>query len=344
MDMDSLRQDSTFRVGPLANLSKLLGKLSCEPDPIYERAGFRREDFEDTENRISYVSGSRLLADCVTATECDHFGLLLGQMAGPSYLGVAGFLASTASTVGQALQALVDNLDLHDEGGSVALQIEDDYCKLSFSIHQPGVSAVSQIHDMSVVVMYEIMRALCGRDWIASQVHLPRKKPRDLAPHIRYFRTAVLFDARYCGIVFPSHNLQLKPPAADEFLHHHLEQEANLLHQIQHHEIMEILPSVLQKCLLQDQYKAPDIAAALGIHERTLHRRLKSAGTNFRRELDSVRESLSIQLLEVSALPIYEIATSLGYADSSGFIRAFHRWTGFSPASWRKQHKGKYGN
>ena len=55
-------------------------------------------------------------------------------------------------------------------------------------------------------------------------------------------------------------------------------------------------------------------------------------------ELDRVRESLSLQLLESSSLPICEIATSLGYADSSGFIRAFQRWTGSSPAAWRKQN------
>lgn len=342
MDTGALTQDCTFRVGPLVNLSKLLIKLGCEPDAIIERAGFRQEDFEDTEHRVPYVSCSRLLADCVTATDCDHFGLLLGQMAGPSYLGVAGFLASTAATVGQALQALADNLDLHDEGGTVALQVEDDYCRLSFSIHQPGVSAIAQIHDLSVVIMCEIMRTLCGREWNASQVHLVRKKPRDLVPHFRYFRTSVLFDAEFCGIVFPSHHLQLKPPAADELLYHHLEQEACLLHQMQHQQIKEMLPAVLQRCLLQDQCTARDIADAFGIQERTLHRRLKSAGTTFRRELDSVRESLSIQLLEVSGLPIYDIATSLGYADSSGFVRAFHRWTGFSPASWRKQHKGKH--
>ena len=341
METGSLKQNCTFRVGPLVNLPQLLIKLGCEPGAIIERAGFSQEDFKDTERRLPYVPCSRLLADCVSATDCDHFGLLLGQMAGSSYLGVAGFLASTAATVGEALQALADNLDLHDEGGTVALQVEDDYCRLSFSIHQPGVSAIAQIHDMSVVIMCEIMRALCGGEWNASQVHLVRKKPRHLAPHIRYFRTAVLFDAEFCGIVFPSHNLELKPPSADKLLHHHLEQEANRLHQIQHQQIMEMLPAMLQRCLLLDQCTVRDIAAELGIHERTLHRRLKSAGTTFRRELDSVRESLSIQLLEVSGLPIYDIAMSLGYADSSGFVRAFHRWTGFTPASWRKQHKRK---
>ena len=117
--------------------------------------------------------------------------------------------------------------------------------------------------------------------------------------------------------------------------------EANMVHPIQHHEIVGMLPSVLQRGLLLNQFSASDIADAFGIQERTLHRRLQAAGTRFRHELDQVRESLSKQLLETSSLPIYEIAVSLGYADSSGFIRAFHRWTGVSPASWRKRNRSK---
>ena len=105
---------------------------------------------------------------------------------------------------------------------------------------------------------------------------------------------------------------------------------------MQHHELIDMLPAILQRGVLLEQCSASDIADSFGIQERTLHRRLQSAGTSFRQELDRVRETLSLQLLESSSLPIFDIATSLGYADSSGFIRAFHRWTGKSPASWRK--------
>lgn len=329
---------STVRVGPLVNIPKLLLKLGCDPDPVFEKAGFKREALEDTEHRISYLAGDRLLAECVTATKCEHFGLLLGEMAGPSYLGVTGFLIRTASTVGQALKMLVENLDLHDEGGTCALDVEADYSRLSFHVHQPGVSAIAQIYDMSAVIMCKTMRSLCGNGWNASQVLLMRKRPAELAPYTRCFRAPVLFDSATNGLLFPSHCLQLTPPTSDELLHHHLELEAKVLHEMHHHELIDMLPAVLQRGVLLDQCSARDIADVFGLQERTLHRRLQAAGTSFRKELDSVRESLSLQLLESSSLPIGEIATSLGYADSSGFIRAFHRWTGFSPAVWRKQN------
>jgi len=216
---------------------------------------------------------------------------------------------------------------------------EADYSRLSFHVHQLGVSAIGQIYDMSAAIICQIMRSLCGGAWKASEVLLPRSRPQNLTPYTRFFRTTVLFNSETCSILFPSHCLQLTPPTADELLYHHLELEASALHQMQHHELVDTLPALLQRGLLLDQFSARDIANAVGMHERTLHRRLQSADTSFRQELDRVRESLSLQLLESTSLPVGDIATSLGYADSSGFIRAFRRWSGFSPASWRKRNK-----
>jgi len=47
---------------------------------------------------------------------------------------------------------------------------------------------------------------------------------------------------------------------------------------------------------------------------------------------------VSEQLLGSTSLPVCDIANALGYADSSGFIRAFQRWSGTSPSSWRKHN------
>lgn len=331
--------DSTVRVGPLTNIPKLLHSLGYDPDRIFEGTGFIPDDLKDTEHRVPYLKGSRLLAKCASSTSCEHFGLMLGQLAGPSYLGLAGFLARTASTVRQALEALVENLDLHDSGGTSDLHIGKDYSRLIFRVHQPGVSASAQIYDMSAVVMCEIMRALCGNTWNASQVLLTRNKPQDMAPYTRYYRTAVLFNSESCGIIFPNSNLQLTPPMADELFHRHLELEANAAHRMQSHELVESLPVVLHRALLQGKCSAVDVADVFGLQERTLHRRLNASGTTFRIELDCARESLSTQLLESSSLSICDIATSLAYADSSGFIRAFNRWTGTSPAVWRKKNR-----
>jgi len=334
----------TFRVGPLINLAGLVRSLGCDPAPIFEQAGFNLEEFQDSGHRVPYLRGSRLLALCVEATGCEHLGLLLGQQANPSLLGVVGFMARAAATVEQALKALVENLDLHDEGGILLLNIGQDYSSFCSVVQIPGVSAVEQINDLSITMMYQIMKALCDENWLAARVTLERREPEDLSPYRRFFRAPIHFNATESSIIFPSHCLKRRPPAADKFLYKHLEQEARASHKLQHNEIMEALPAALQRGLLTEHFAARHIAGVFGIHERTLHRRLRSAGTSFRNELDLARQIVSQQLLGTTTLPVCDIADALGYADSSGFIRAFQRWSGESPSNWRKQNTPRLGN
>lgn len=320
----------------MVNISNLVQTLGFDPKPVFESAGFRPDDFANTEYRVSFAKCGDLLGACASSTGRENFGLLLGQMASLSHLGIPGFLAMTAATVGEALVALVNNLDLHDDGGSCSLLNENDYCRLSYMVHLPDVAGLDQIYDFTTAIMYRTMRLLCGNDWNATQVLALRSRPVETTPWSSYYRAAVLYDSEVCGIVFPKHNLELSPPSADRLLHHHLELEAEMFHKVHTNDIHQVLPAILQRGLLISRYSASDIAKALRLQERTLQRHLKATGTSFRIELDAARESLSKQLLENSSRPINEIATSIGYSGSSSFVRAFHRWTGVTPAAWRE--------
>jgi len=327
---------ANFRVGPLVNLAHLVQSLGCDPGPVFKQSGFDPGEFQDPDHWMPYLRSSQLLANCVEATGCEHIGLLLGQQAEPSHLGITGFLVRAAPKVGQALQALVENMDLHDEGGTVSLDVGPEYTSLGFALHIPGVSATEQICDLSAVMMYKIMGALCGPDWVASTVKLIRKEPEDWEPYRRFFRTALFFNSSECAITFKNQCLNQNSPSADKLLYKYLSQKASHLHDLHHHELLENLPAALTRGLLTEQFAAHQVADMFGLRERTLHRRLRTAGTSFRQELDLARKSVSEQLLGSTSLPVCDIANSLGYADSSGFIRAFRRWNGTSPSSWRK--------
>jgi AraC-like DNA-binding protein len=338
MSSKTAGRETTVRVGPMVNIPGLLRTLGADPDLVFASAGFNLDEFADTGHRVSYARCGRLLAACASETGCGHFGLLLGQMANPSHLGIPGFLATTAATVCEALESLVKHLDLHDGGGHCSLLNEENYCRLGYTVHLPDVAGLEQVYDLAAAIMYRTMCLLCGSDWKATQVLMVRSRPPETKPWSRYYRTTVLFDSESCAIVFPRQDLALSPPSADRLLYRHLEQEAEVLHQVQSSDIREALPAILQHGLLTNRYSAVDIADALQLRERTLHRRLKTSGTSFRFELDSARESLSKQLLENSGRPINEIAATLGYSGSSCFVRAFHRWSGVTPAAWREKN------
>jgi AraC-like DNA-binding protein len=78
-----------------------------------------------------------------------------------------------------------------------------------------------------------------------------------------------------------------------------------------------------------------DAASTLRISTRTLKRRLASAGTTFQRLRDEVQFELACQLLRSTTIPTGQIASIVGYSESSAFNRAFRRWAGVPPAEWR---------
>ena len=319
----------------MVSIPATLRSLGCEPGPVLSSSGFNQAHFEDPDIRISYLAASNLLARCVAATGCEHFGLLLGERAVPSHLGIAGYLVGSAADVGSALRSLVKYLDLHDQGGVPALATSGNRTLLGYAIHLPGVAAADTIYDLSITIACNIMRTLCGTNWKANEVLLARRPPRDVTPYKRFFRSPLRFNADECAIAFPTRWLSHQLPTADPLLQHHLVMEADALHAGQGADLTGHVHRVLRQRLMSRQRTAADIAAQLGMHERTLYRRLQQEGTSFQQELDRVRQTVGQQLLAGTTATLAEIAASLGYADSSSFIRAFKQWSGITPAQWR---------
>lgn len=216
----SVGVDPAVRVGPLTHISAVLRELGAEPDAVFDGVELRAAEFTDPDNEIPYLSGSRLLKRCLTATGCEHFGLLVGIRASPSTLGLAGFMLSSAPDVGTALQGLAQNLDLHNQGGVLTVHVEGGVAAFGYAIRQPGARAPDQIYDLAVAVAVacNIMRALCGENWNPTQVLLSRRSPRDLAPYRRFFRAPMHFNAGHSALTFPSRWMNHKLASADPLL------------------------------------------------------------------------------------------------------------------------------
>ncbi|WP_394838656.1 AraC family transcriptional regulator [Pendulispora rubella] len=85
--------------------------------------------------------------------------------------------------------------------------------------------------------------------------------------------------------------------------------------------------------------KNPSIEHAAEFHRtsvRTLQRRLEMSGTIFYSMVDDVRRELSLLYLGDPRLRVSDVAQRLGYAEVRSFARAFRRWTGYTPAQYRR--------
>jgi len=86
---------------------------------------------------------------------------------------------------------------------------------------------------------------------------------------------------------------------------------------------------------IREQPVADEIARELGLSRRSLYRKLLAEKATFQGLVDDVRASVAIQFLSSTRLPVEEIAHRVGFADQSNFRKAFRRWTGATPSSYR---------
>ncbi|WP_369185739.1 AraC family transcriptional regulator ligand-binding domain-containing protein [Streptomyces sp. Y1] len=94
--------------------------------------------------------------------------------------------------------------------------------------------------------------------------------------------------------------------------------------------------AALAEALADDLLSLERVACRLAVSPRTLQRRLSDHGTTWREEIDAVRHEQAAHLLRDTRLPVQSIAARLGYADSRALRRAFQRWTGHTPDTYRK--------
>ena len=329
------------RAGPLMGLIAILQEHDIEPESILKSFGFKVSNFQNPDFELPFITTSRFIARCVEVTECEHLGLLNGMRADPSSIGIAGFMLRTARDVDTALHALQRHLDLHDTGGTVTLITDGKYTSLGYAVHLSGVSALDQIYDQSITIACNIMRSLCGDDWNPTEVLLSRPKPENTAPYKHFFKAPIRFDAAESSIIFPTRWLKHKLPTEDPLLFEYLEKKAQELHQDKEHDLVTQLRRYIRNKLITKECTAGDAAKHIGLHERTLNRRLHELGTTFRDEVNEVRYALARSFLANSHATNAEIALALGYTDATTFNRSFKRWSGTSPAEWRNQHNKK---
>ena len=334
-------REARVRIGPLAGLPALLQDLGGDPGRLIRGAGLDPEQFSDPDAMVPYVQASRLLADCAAATGCETLGLQLGERSPPSSLGLTAFLLKSAPDVGTALRALVRHLSLHDEGGVPVLQMRGKFAALGYAIHQPDTEAADQIYDLSIAIVCNIMRELCGKEWDPIQALLPRAAPKDAGRHKKLIRAPIKFDSLEAAVVFSSAWLDKLVPGADPLLFRYLEREAAERHNRHPRGLINEVHLTLRRLLLTGQCSLANVGKALGMHARTLDRRLRACGTSYRLELEDIRYTMARQILANTRIPLAEIAATLGYGDTTSFTRAFKRWSGSTPSSWRAQNSRK---
>lgn len=292
------------------------------PDPLPARLPL--DDW-----RRALAKGARTLRDPL-------LGLTIGQRIEPRHFGVVGYVTQQCPTLLEAVRQVHRFLPLINDASPMELQVDDRELVLRWpdcSRHYDRL-----IEQLSITVAVSYVRRIATRPVRPVTVHLTQDAQGQVRGYEKALGCPVVFGCTDAKIVYarPSMAVSVRQP------------DASLLAVLQQHaeKMLAELPrrddfldelQVALVALVRERH--PTVAMAgrqLGISGRSLQRRLEQRGLHFQMVLDETRVMLAKNHLRDRALRITDVAMLLGYSEQSAFDRAFRRWTGLSPGTFRR--------
>lgn len=246
-----------------------------------------------------------------------------------------GYVLNAAGTLQEAVELAGRYHRLFYENVVVTTEIAGDSATLRFDLGE-GPEVPNALVEFVVAALCRMARFVFGTFPI-SEVRFRHVSRATGEAFDGTFGCPVVQGASETSIVLPVNVLALRNTVADHgigsILAEHLQRE---LGQLQAEGVLApLVHGLLVRELPLRGTGAIDVARELSMSERTLRRRLADEGTSHRQLLEEARREVSIRLLGEQRLSIDEVAYHLGYAQPSSFQRAFKRWTGMPPATFR---------
>ena len=323
------------RVGVLTRVPNVVAAFGVDPDDVLRAAGLTRDSIAQQEGSISYVAMGRLLGAAAEATGCAHIGLLLGREANLQTLGLLGQMLAHCPSVIDAMRALVQHYERFGRGSHVYLITHADHVLWGYAVHQKDMPHVQHAYDFAITAGYRFLSLVSGRG--PSEVLLPRKRPADAAAYHDTFKVPVRFDSEHAALVIPADVAHAPIKGADPACYAQIAVNVQAYWATDGVTLADrVLRMIRRTILAEAQPTALSVARALGLHPKTLSRRLQDEGTTFRALLADARLEMAKQLLDCTRMSVTDLALAVGYSDIVAFNHAFHRWTGMSPGEWRR--------
>lgn len=177
-----------------------------------------------------------------------------------------------------------------------------------------------------------------GLDLAPREIWLPYPRPDDTAPYEHFFRAPVKFAKPWCQASIRNRDLNQPLPGYNRTAHELYRSQCDAL-LARRQKVPEGLGARVAAYLdlFRGEFPGADqVAATFDLSERSLRRRLSDEGQGFQKLLDQVRLNKARAYLADSSRDVESIAVQLGYSEPAAFIRAFQRWTGQTPARFRK--------
>jgi len=325
--VDALRKftDAVTQLGGDANA--LLAKVQIDPAVLANRHAV-----------IPYRSLVHLLERAALELACPDFGMRLASVQdGAKVLGPLEVAMRNSGTLREAFRYCAEHVQAYSTGTQIS--IEEDRAQrsvfLRFEILVARLPHHPQTVEHTVLLTQHNALDLSGGQVRAREIWFTHEPLSPLSTYRAYFGATVRFGQSMSGVAFTQRDFDLPIPDGDPQLY---ELATNFIE----HRFPSSKPflstrvrTIVERLLLAGNCTHGGVAAMLGMHPRTLQRRLRAEGESFETIKDSVRRDIALRYLKQPAIPLIRVAAMLGYSETSVLSRSCYRWFSASPRQLR---------
>lgn len=319
---------------------ELVAELGGDLRHLLHEAGIDAAVFAEDEAGVTYRQMVNLLELAADELTCPDFGMRLAEMQrGSSIFGPLGVAMKNSRTFGDALEYVSKHIYAHSLAARVWLRRFPGGRRV-FSGHDILLDRMpnrSQAMEYILLAGHLSAMEITGGHARVRRVHFRHQPVSQPRVYRRYFACDVRFGQNEDGVFYSDQDLACPVRDPDpqayrtvtEYIDRQFAQHRPPLHAQVRGVIMQLLGS--------DPCRNEHIAAELGMHPRTFHRRLRAEGTSFQQIKDEVRRDFLLYYLEQTDLDFARISERVGFAEQSVMTRSCNRWFSASPTKVRQQ-------
>lgn len=340
MPVESDRRHLVLGLRLLCAVSRDAGVSTQE---VLTGTGVDVDRLADPEADADLVEHVRAVRNALAAGVADGDAALLGLQVGSrinlTHLGLLGFAALASASIRELLTLALRYFSLTNLVVDVALTEADGRALLSLDAHHlpPDVRPYFVARDVAGIV--GVVPPFVAPTMLPFLAEIELEMPPEDAPLQALLEGQPLGSVRLGErrlLTLPSRLLDAPLPQADAATRRTClaQVEASL----ERRQRRAGVAAQVRSALLARPGEPPaldEVASGLGVHPRTLRRRLDAEGTSYRALLEEIRRTVAVELLVDVGLTVEECARRLGYSETAAFTHAFVRWFGVPPSRYR---------
>jgi AraC-like DNA-binding protein len=321
-------------------LCRAASTVGLDVNALLHEAGIASDVIDDRESRIPERLAARLWSAMERSSGDPSFGLRVAQAVHPGGLELVDYACRSAATLGSALDLLLQHGRFLADSLSIAVTHERERTRLRIDLPMSAPASTRHASEAALGLLVLRARHFTGHDLTPREVRFRHSKPADLTLHREIFRAPTMFMVAEDELVIDRASLDLPIPTHDATLREILVSHARTIlgERPRATNVVNRMRRAVEEGLRTRDVDLHTLARKMHLSPRTLQRRLAEAGTTHQGLTDSVRREMALRLLE-SDVPIAEAAYLLGFSEASAFHRAFKRWTGETPAEFRRRKR-----